>query len=84
MPLPAPKKNEKKQEFISRCIKEMTLDESERFPTRSQRAAICYSQWGETPEERRSTRRPERKNRLRKLEKAENGHGSTHDLLSPC
>ena len=31
----------------------MTLDESERFPTRSQRAAICYSQWGETPEERR-------------------------------
>ena len=31
----------------------MTLDESERFSTRSQRAAICYSQWGETPEERR-------------------------------
>lgn len=53
MPLPAPRKNEKKQEFISRCIREMTLDESERFPTRSQRAAICYSQWGETPEERR-------------------------------
>ncbi len=53
MPLPAPKKNETKQQFISRCIREMTLDESERFSTRSQRAAICYSQWGETPEERR-------------------------------
>ena len=53
MPLPHPKKNETKQAFISRCIKEMTQDESERFPSRSQRAAICYSQWGETPEQRR-------------------------------
>lgn len=53
MPLPRPEKKETKQAFISRCIREMTEDESERFPTRSQRAAICYSQWGETPEERR-------------------------------
>jgi hypothetical protein len=31
----------------------MTLSESERFPDRAQRAAICYSQWGETPQERK-------------------------------
>ncbi len=69
MPLPAPKKNEKKQDFISRCIKEMTLDESERFPSQSQRAAICYSQWGETPEERRQYAAARKKKTSQKAEK---------------
>lgn len=53
MPLPRPRKNETKQQFISRCIAEMTLSKSRRFPDRAQRAAICYSQWGETPQERK-------------------------------
>lgn len=52
MPLPTPDPGESKQEFVSRCIEILTKYESERFPTREQRAAICYSQWGETPEEK--------------------------------
>ena len=52
MPLPKPRKNEKKQAFVSRCIAKLTREEEERFPKSSQRAAICYSQWGETPREK--------------------------------
>ena len=52
MPMPKPKKSEKKQEFVSRCIGELTGKEKDRFPKASQRAAICYSQWGETPAEK--------------------------------
>ncbi|MCC8190563.1 MAG: hypothetical protein LIP77_08020 [Planctomycetes bacterium] len=50
--MPKPKKNENKQEFVSRCIADLTDEERERFPTVQQRAAICYSQWGETPAEK--------------------------------
>lgn len=52
MPMPKPKKSEEKQEFVSRCIAKLTRDEKERFPKASQRAAICYSEWGETPVEK--------------------------------
>lgn len=51
MPIPTPQKGEEKQEFVSRCIKFLTEEESERFPTREQRAAICYSQWSEYEKE---------------------------------
>lgn len=47
MPIPEPKDNETKEQFVSRCIEIMTRDESEKFPSRAQRAAICYSQWNE-------------------------------------
>lgn len=47
MPLPKPKNGEEKQSFLSRCIATMTKEESDKFPDRKQRAAICYSQWGE-------------------------------------
>ena len=47
LPLPEPKKNEQEKDFISRCIEFMTKNESEKFPSRKQRAAICYSQWEE-------------------------------------
>lgn len=57
MPLPKPKKNEQKQKFVSRCIAEMTDEESKRFPSSKQRAAICYSQWGETPAEKAAAQR---------------------------
>ena len=56
MPLPKPRKNEDKQDFISRCIETLTKEESQRFPDKSQRAAICYSQWGETPEEKEAAK----------------------------
>jgi len=57
MPLPIPKKNETKDEFISRCIETLTREEAEKFPSRAQRAAVCYSQWGETPEEKEAARK---------------------------
>ncbi|NLC23973.1 hypothetical protein NB640_12615 [Oxalobacter vibrioformis] len=53
MPMPKAKKGESKQGFISRCIARLTKDERDKFPAREQRAAICYSEWGETPEERK-------------------------------
>ena len=51
MPLPTPKGTETKEAFISRCIETMTKDESDRFPSSKQRAAICYSQWNEYAKE---------------------------------
>ena len=44
MPVPEPKKNESDREFISRCIRSLTKSEPGRFPTREQRAAVCYSE----------------------------------------
>lgn len=52
MALPKPKKDEKKQKFVSRCIEELASEEKGRFPTSGQRAAVCYSKWGETPAEK--------------------------------
>ena len=53
MPMPTPKKNEEKREFVSRCIAKLSKDESDKFPTSKQRAAIRYSEWGETPAEKK-------------------------------
>ena len=44
MPIPTPKKDEKKNDFISRCIKTLADNEPDRF-TSDQRKAICYKQW---------------------------------------
>lgn len=52
MPIPKPRKGEEKQEFISRCIKFLAEEKSSEFPTKEQRAAVCYSQWGEYEKER--------------------------------
>ena len=64
MPLPSPNKGETKKEFIARCIVEITENESERFPARAQRVAVCYSQWGETPEERQQYEKEKQKKHL--------------------
>jgi hypothetical protein len=42
MPSP-PKKDEKQQEFISRCIAELTENKEGKSP--EQRTAMCYSMW---------------------------------------
>jgi len=43
VPLPKPKQNETKDEFIKRCMADQTmLDE---FPDESQRYAVCLTQW---------------------------------------
>ena len=43
MPIPKPKKNEEKNEFISRCIS--TLSDMKEFKDNDQRIAVCFSQW---------------------------------------
>lgn len=45
MPIPSPKNSEKQSEFVSRCMGDETM--SKEFPNQKQRAAVCYSQWGE-------------------------------------
>ena len=43
MPLTKPKPTEKKEEFISRCMGDSTMNKE--FPNEKQRAAICYVKW---------------------------------------
>ena len=45
MPLPKPKNKEKKSEFVSRCISELT--KSGEFKTQDQRIAVCYKKFEE-------------------------------------
>jgi predicted Zn-ribbon and HTH transcriptional regulator len=45
MPLPKPRNKEKKSEFVSRCISELT--DKKEFKTQDQRIAVCYSQFEE-------------------------------------
>ncbi len=48
MPIPKPRKNERKDKFISRCISFQMNEESDpkkRSKKRKQFAAICYTQW---------------------------------------
>jgi hypothetical protein len=45
MPLITPKKSEKQGEFVSRCMGDETMNKE--FPNQKQRAAVCYSQWGD-------------------------------------
>lgn len=45
MPIPSPKKSEKQGEFVSRCMGDETMNKE--FPDQKQRAAVCYSQWGD-------------------------------------
>jgi HK97 family phage prohead protease len=43
MPIPKPKKEEKKNEFVSRCVSKLSQDEE--FETNEQRIAVCNRQW---------------------------------------
>ena len=43
--MPKPREDETKEEFISRCISYMEENEKDRFPSREQRIAVCYSYW---------------------------------------
>lgn len=45
MPMPSPKNSEKQGEFVSRCMGDEIMNKD--FPNQKQRAAVCYSQWGE-------------------------------------
>ena len=43
MPLPSPRKKEKKKDFVGRCISEVAKDP--KFKDNQQRIAICYTQY---------------------------------------
>jgi hypothetical protein len=43
MPLPSPKKSEKEQEFVSRCMGDDMMNKD--YKDQKQRAAVCYSQY---------------------------------------
>jgi hypothetical protein len=43
MPMPNPKKSEKQDDFVSRCMGDETMNKE--FPDQKQRAAVCYSQF---------------------------------------
>tara|TARA_Y100001937_G_scaffold109591_1_gene154412 strand:+ start:36600 stop:36818 length:219 start_codon:yes stop_codon:yes gene_type:complete len=43
MPLPSPKKEQSKDEFINSCMADSTMRKE--FTNQSQRAAVCYSQY---------------------------------------
>lgn len=43
MPIPAPRKGEAKNQFISRCMGNPTMVRE--YPDQKQRSAICYAQW---------------------------------------
>lgn len=45
MPMPKPRKNEKKDDFISRCMGNDTMVKD--YPEEDQRAAVCYLQWND-------------------------------------
>lgn len=45
MPLPKPKPNERKNEFVSRCVGDKTMKNE--YPDPKQRTAVCFSQWRE-------------------------------------
>lgn len=46
MPLPTPKKDEKRSEFVGRCVK--SLMDSKETTNNKQAVAICYKQWGKS------------------------------------
>jgi hypothetical protein len=45
LPLPKPKKDEDKDDFISRCMGDDVMNDE--YPDTSQRRAICETQWEE-------------------------------------
>lgn len=45
MPLPTPKKGEKRDAFVSRCMANATT--SAEFPSPGPRYAVCLSQWSD-------------------------------------
>jgi hypothetical protein len=47
MPLPSPRKNEKKDDFLKRCMGDKTMNQD--FPDQSQRYAVCNNLWKKKP-----------------------------------
>lgn len=46
MPVPKPRKDEKKDKFIKRCMSDKKMNEE--FPDKAQRFAVCNTSWKNT------------------------------------
>ena len=49
MPLPKPKKAEKKKDFLNRCMGNPTMNKE--YPDNDQRYAVCLTKWDEKKSE---------------------------------
>jgi hypothetical protein len=58
MPIPQPKKDETKSQFISRCVSDNVM--SNEFPNITQRIAVCQSQWND--KDKKQTTKKEKNN----------------------
>jgi hypothetical protein len=48
MPIPSKRKNEKKSDFLSRCMGDETMNKE--FPDQKQRYAVCNTKWAKKKE----------------------------------
>jgi len=49
MPIPTPRSDEEKQEFISRCMGNDIMKDD--YPDQDTRSGVCYTQWDESQQE---------------------------------
>jgi HK97 family phage prohead protease len=59
MPLPKPKKDESKDEFMDRCMSDSVMKKE--YPDNDQRYAVCESQWDESKKSRENPNNIERR-----------------------
>jgi hypothetical protein len=56
MPIPSPNKNEKKNDFISRCMGSEVMKKE--FPNQDKRSAVCYSQYDKRKKKSKASEEP--------------------------
>lgn len=49
MPIPTPNKDEKKDDFVARCMGNSTMVKE--YPDEDQRYAVCISKWNDKKED---------------------------------
>jgi len=50
MPIPKPKKDEKRSDFIDRCMSDSVMQRE--FPRATQRMAVCQTSWADKDKEK--------------------------------
>lgn len=91
MPMPSPKKDEKKEEFLDRCMGDEVMNDE--YPDKKQRYAVCLSIWEKDKEGDKKSKEPKREVRTFELDMMEvrseegeskkiRGHAAVFDKLS--
>jgi hypothetical protein len=80
--MPTPNKNETKQEFISRCIKQVSNEDDKQDWGQDRIQAYCYSLWKENSESTMRPRKDETREQFFKrcLEEMYDGWGDDPDV----